>query len=149
MKLNPLKDFGSIFERMSGGISVADSKYSKPIAEEKEESEMGELAVDVFETPTEIVIKAMVAGVHPNDLDISITREMVTIRGKRHDERTMQGDDYFYKELYWGSFSRSIVLPQEIDVDEASATQRNGLLTLKLPKIDKKRAAKLKIKYDE
>jgi HSP20 family protein len=108
--------------------------------------EEAELTVDVYQTPDMIVIKSMAAGVRPEDLDINITRDMVTISGKREEDRTVKGDDYFVKELYWGSFSRTISLPEEIDVDESEAIEKHGLIILKLPKLDKKRQAKLKIK---
>jgi HSP20 family protein len=93
-----------------------------------------------------IIMKAMIAGVRPEDLDISITRDMVTIKGKREEEKTAKDDDYFIRELYWGSFSRTITLPEEIDVDEAEAIEKHGLLILKLPKLDKKKQSKLKVK---
>ena len=106
----------------------------------------GELTVDVYQTADMIVIKTMIAGVRPEDLDISITRDIVTIKGKREEERIARDDDYFMRELYWGSFSRTITLPQEIDVDESEAVEKHGLLILKLPKLDKKRQSKLKVK---
>lgn len=111
-----------------------------------EEEEAGELAVDVYQTPTHIIIKAMIAGVRPEDLDVSITRDMVTIRGKR--ERAVEGTagDFFFQELYWGSFTRTIVLPQEVEIEDAEATEKHGLLSIKLPKLDKGRQAKLKVK---
>ena len=111
-----------------------------------DEQEEGELTVDVYQTPTEIIIKTMVAGVKPEDLDISITRDMVTIKGKRETERMVQDEDYFHKELYWGSFSRDIMLPTEIDVEESEAIEKHGLLVLRLPKIDKNRQTRLKVK---
>jgi HSP20 family protein len=110
------------------------------------ESQDAELTVDVFQTPDSIVIKAMTAGVDPNDLDISIARDMVVIHGHREEEKTARTDDYFVQELYWGSFSRTISLPEEVDVDEADAVCKHGLLILKLPKLDKKRQTKLKVK---
>jgi len=113
---------------------------------EEETEEEGELTVDVYQTADMIVIKSMIAGVRPEDLDISITRDMVTIHGKREEERVASEDDYFTRELYWGSFSRTISLPQEIDVDEAEAIEKHGLLILKLPKMDKRRQSKLKVK---
>lgn len=113
---------------------------------EEATEEEGELTIDVYQTADTIVIKSMIAGVRPEDLDIAITRDMVTIRGKREEERIASDDDYFTRELYWGSFSRSISLPQEIDVDEAEAIEKHGLLILKLPKLDKKRQSKLKVK---
>ncbi len=124
---------------------VAISSSSEP-TEITEEEEAGELAVDVYQTQTHIVIKAMIAGVRPEDLDVSITRDMVTIRGKRERHTEGTHGDFFFQELYWGSFARSIVLPQEIEIEEAEATEKHGLLIIRLPKLDKGRQAKLKVK---
>ncbi|OHA88439.1 MAG: hypothetical protein A2741_00720 [Candidatus Zambryskibacteria bacterium RIFCSPHIGHO2_01_FULL_43_27] len=153
------KDKRSFFERLTGSVRMDDEgsdeevdSYQKPqtSSEKKtwmeESAEEGQLTVDVYETPTEIVIKTMVAGVKPEDLDVSITREMVTIRGKREEDRTVSSDDYFHRELYWGTFSRAIVLPKEIDIEEAEAIEKYGLLILKLPKLDKHKEARLKVK---
>lgn len=106
----------------------------------------GELAVDVYQTPEAIVVKALIAGVHPNSVDISLTREMLTISGTRADEREVDEEHYFQRELYWGSFSRTILLPEEVDVDLAEASERHGVLMIRLPKINKKRQTKLKVR---
>jgi HSP20 family protein len=100
----------------------------------------------MYQNPTDIVIKTMVAGVKPEDLDISITRDMVTIRGRRTENAEVSDGDFFHKELYWGAFSRTIVLPAEIEIEEAEAKETHGLLTLTLPKIDKNRQSKLKVR---
>jgi len=113
---------------------------------EEEEEKDGELTVDVYQTSDNIIIKTMVAGVRPEDLDISITRDVVTIRGRREEERGIKDEDYFTRELYWGSFSRIVNLPQEIDVEESEAVEKHGLLIIKLPKIDKGRQTRLKVK---
>ncbi|MEN9912739.1 MAG: hypothetical protein RLY66_147 [Candidatus Parcubacteria bacterium] len=113
---------------------------------EEETDKDAELTVDVYQTSDMIVVKAMIAGVRPEDLDVSITRDQVTVRGTREEERVANDDDFFFRELYWGSFSRTIELPEEIDVDEAEAVEKHGLLILKLPKLDKKRHSKLKVK---
>ncbi len=113
---------------------------------EEESDKDAELTVDIYQTSDMIIIKSMIAGVRPEDLDISITRDMVTINGKREEERSVKEEDYYVRELYWGSFSRSIQLPEEIDVDEAEAVEKHGLLILKLPKLDKKKQARLKVK---
>ena len=105
-----------------------------------------ELAVDVYQTSDAIVVKALVAGVQPTSIDISLTREMLTISGSREDEREVDEENYFQRELYWGSFSRTILLPEEVDVDLAEATERHGILMLRLPKINKKRQTKLKVR---
>ena len=106
----------------------------------------GELAVDVYQTPDAIVVKALVAGVQPTSIDIALTREMLTISGTREDEREVEEDNYFQRELYWGSFPRTILLPEEIDVDLAEATEKHGILMIRLPKINKKRQTKLKVR---
>ncbi len=112
----------------------------------EETVEEGQLTVDVYQTPNDIVIKTIVAGLKPEDLDISISRDMVTIRGKREEVREASDDDYFHRELYWGTFSRTILLPEEIDVEASEATERHGLLIIKLPKVDKRRQTKLRVK---
>lgn len=112
----------------------------------EESAEEGQLTVDVYQTATDIIIKTIVAGVKPEDLDISISRDMVTIRGKREEIREVSEDDYFHRELYWGTFSRTILLPEEIDVETSEATERHGLLSIRLPKVDKRRQTKLRVK---
>ncbi|MBX4192445.1 Hsp20/alpha crystallin family protein [Candidatus Parcubacteria bacterium] len=125
-----------------GGGPMHTSPAPEPLVEEAE----GELAVDVYQTPTHIIIKAMIAGVKPEDLDVSITRDMVTLRGKRERHTEGTAGDFFFSELYWGSFARTIVLPQEVEIEEAEATEKHGLLTIRLPKLDKGRHAKLKVR---
>ena len=145
------KDRRSFFERLTGSVSLSDHIENEP-PEAKEENwinntpEEGELNVDVYQNQNEIIIKTMVAGVKPEDLDVAISRDMVTIKGKRENERTIADDDYFHRELYWGSFSRTVILPQEIDVDAAEAVEKHGLLIIKLPKLDKNRSTKLKVR---
>ncbi|HET8581249.1 MAG TPA: Hsp20/alpha crystallin family protein [Candidatus Paceibacterota bacterium] len=114
--------------------------------QELETENEGELAVDVYQTPDAIVVKALVAGVLPNNIDISVSRDMLTISGTREDEREVEDDGYFQRELYWGSFSRTILLPEEVDVDMADASERHGILIIRLPKINKARQAKLKVR---
>jgi HSP20 family protein len=166
------RDKKSLFEWLTGGGNEGDysfddlesggSSYAPPVVrklapnrgpaslmieDDAPEAETdGELAVDVYQTPTHIIIKAMIAGVKPEDLDVSITRDMVTIRGKREQHTESTSGDFFFQELYWGTFSRTIVLPQEVEIEEAEATEKHGLLMIKLPKLDKGRQAKLKVK---
>jgi len=135
----------------SNDTEIDDAETTELEEAEKEDSilddeEEGQLAVDMCQTPTEIIIKTMVAGVKPEDLDIAITRDMVTIRGKRAESYEASENDFFHKELYWGSFSRTIVLPAEVEIEEAEASEKHGLLTLVLPKIDKNRQSKLKVR---
>lgn len=132
--------------------TAPSSKFSKVTPQEEshsswqEEEVGGQLAVDVYQTPGEIIVQTMVAGVRPEDLSINITRDMITIRGKREENRTISEENYFTKELYWGSFSRTILLPQEIDPESTEAIEKHGLLIIKLPKLDKGRQTSIKVK---
>jgi HSP20 family protein len=114
--------------------------------EEEMEEEEGELSVDVYQTSTDIIIEAMVAGVKPEDLHLSITRDMVTIKGKRDANNAVGDDDYFYRELYWGNFTRTILLPHEVIIEDSEAVEKHGLLIIRMPKIDKAKQTKLKVK---
>jgi len=141
----------SFFEKLTGIVKLDENEEEKDLMEENaltdDDSETdGELAIDMYQTPTEIIIKTMVAGVKPEDLDISITRDMVTIQGKREESNDVVGNDFFHKELYWGSFSRTIVLPDEVEVEDAEAVNKNGLLIITMPKIDKHKQAKVKVR---
>jgi len=99
--------------------------------------EEGELAIDLYETKDSLVLQAVIGGMKADDLDISITNDMITIRGERQREESGQIDKFYYEECFWGAFSRSLVLPQEVNADKAKATIKNGLLTIVLPKLEK------------
>ena len=126
-----------------------------PVAEqktaphEKEQQEQlpttieGQLTIDVYQTNDDIVIKSTIAGVSPEDVDITVTKEMVTIKGKRVKDEEIRDEDYFYQECYWGAFSRSVILPFDVDSNKAVATIKNGILTLRLPRL---KTQKIKVK---
>jgi HSP20 family protein len=122
-----------------------DTKKMKEDWVEEEASE-GQLTVDVYQTPTDIVVKTLTAGVKPANLDISITRDMVIVKGRREEINEVTEENYTHKELYWGAFSRTVMLPQEIDVDTSTATESHGMLTIRMPKLNKEREAKLKVR---
>lgn len=111
-----------------------------------EEPQEGELPVDMYHTGDAIVIRALVAGVSPDDLDIAITRDMVTIKGRREEYQEVGDEDYYHRELFWGSFSRTLLLPEEVLIDEAEAQEKHGMLEIKLPKVDKERSTRLKVR---
>lgn len=149
----------SFFERLTGGIMnqdeeveefVAKSPQKKELHKEEldNEEEIGQLTVDMYQTPNEIIIQTIVAGVKQEDLDVSVAQDMITIKGKRQRTREMSEENYYYKELYWGSFSRSMMLPQEIDPDQIDATLKHGVLTVRLPKINKEKVQRIKIKSE-
>lgn len=94
----------------------------------------GELVVDVFETKEDFVVSAAIAGVQIKDLDISLEKDMMIIKGNRCDPHEQSNKKYFYQECYWGPFSRKVVLPEDIDIDKADAQIDKGILTIKIPK---------------
>lgn len=133
--------------RREGGKEInGNSENNQPTEKKWEEDVDAELTVDLYQTPSDIIVQTMVAGVSPDNLSITITRDMITIKGKREENQSIDKENYFVQELYWGSFSRTISLPEEVDPEEAEAVERHGLLIIKLPKLDKNRETKLKIK---
>ena len=103
----------------------------------------GELAVDVYQTEEEIVIQSTIAGIKPESLDISVENDVVTIRGIRERPEEDGERDYFYQECYWGPFSRKIILPEETDPSRTDATMKEGVLTIRIPKIQKEKKRKI------
>jgi HSP20 family molecular chaperone IbpA len=161
----------SFFERLSGSVPVSDDYDAfdddvmpvrrtvssgptpmntpvqpAPAFPYDDEPVEGQLPVDVYQTPNEIVIRTFIAGVRPDEISLSISRDMVVIEGARAERDSVADDNYSVRELFWGSFSRTILLPQEIDVDNSSATAKDGLLSLILPKLDKAKQTKLRVK---
>jgi len=156
----------SFFDRLSGSVPAGDydpfdddlpiqaaktqvqqraapSSVGRNIPEDDAE---GQLPVDVYQTANEIVIRAFVAGVRADDLNVSISRDMVVIEGSREEREQIPQTDYFTRELFWGAFARTILLPQEADVENSSAASKDGLLTIILPKHDKARQTKIRVK---
>lgn len=131
-----MEDF---FEDDNLEVKLASTKK-----ESRQESE-GQLTIDVFQTDDDVVIQSTIAGVSDKDLDISVTNDMVTIKGSRTPEQKVRPLDYYYQELYWGAFSRSIILPVDVDADNARASMKNGILTIRLPKLDRIRTKKIKV----
>lgn len=105
----------------------------------------GQLAVDVYQTPNDIVVKAPIAGVAPNDIDISLTDDVLTIKGRRVREENARPEDYFCQECYYGVFSRSIILPTAVATDQSDAAFINGVLTITIPKAEKARTKRLNV----
>lgn len=109
----------------------------------------GQLAIDVHQTPESVVVKAPIAGVRPEDLDIDINDEVITIKGSRKANDSIDKGNYFVQECYWGAFSRSYVLPVAVDPSGASASLKDGILTVTIPKQERTKTHKITIKTEE
>ena len=150
------KNMSNFFKKLAG---IDNKTPEKTVGEEvgirdgeeinewmDDDYEEGQLSIDVYQTPKTIVVKSTIAGVKPEDIDISINNDMLTIRGKREEEEKIKDDDYLYRECYWGSFSRSIILPVEVKAEEIEAILENGVLTIILPKSKATKQISVKIK---
>lgn len=108
--------------------------------------EVGQLSLDIYQTDKEIVILAPVAGVTEKDISISITDDVLVIRGERSAKEEVPEENYYTKECFWGNFSRSIVLPLETDTKKISASFENNVLEIRIPKTEKEHTKIIKIK---
>lgn len=108
----------------------------------------GQLALDIYQTPTHIVIVAPIAGVKMPDIDVSITEDVLTIKGKRYLEFDIPDEDYFTQECFWGDFSRSIVLPASVDASKISASFKDAVLKITIPKAEKVKTKIVRIKSE-
>lgn len=143
-------------EKKKGDVSRVDYNDEDERETEAEEKtneewlnsdyEEGQLSIDVYQTSDKIVVKSTIAGVKPGDIDISINNDMLTIRGKREVNEKINEEDYLHKECYWGAFSRSIILPVEIEAEKVEASLENGVLTIILPKAKSAKQISIKVK---
>ncbi|MFH0829522.1 MAG: Hsp20/alpha crystallin family protein [Candidatus Kerfeldbacteria bacterium] len=155
------KEGRSAEEFFSAVLTERETKTDPPVSTQQEgprtnekwlnENFEGQLAVDVYQTDNTVVIQSTLAGVKVEDIDITVNNDMVTIRGLRRHEQDIPAQSYFYQECYWGGFSRSIILPYDVKGEKVSATLKNGILTVVLPKADKPRSKNIKVReeYEE
>lgn len=106
----------------------------------------GQLTIDVYQTDNDVVIKSTIAGVKPEDLDVSINNDMITIRGERRQDEQVAPENYYYQECYWGSFSRSVILPIDVMADKIEASMKNGILTVRMPKAINAKTKKIQVR---
>ena len=150
------KEKKTFFEKLTGSMPEnadyeEDGGYNPSnadIGRESIDDEEGQLAVDVFQGENEVIIQSIVAGVKPDDLDISINKDSVTIRGKRESNRLTEKEDAVCQELYWGGFSRTISLSDEIDAENSEASTKNGILTIRLPLARKIQTKKIRVQEE-
>jgi len=115
-------------------------------------SNLGEAAapaLDVYQTANEVVVKAALPGLKPEDINVDITGDVLTIRGETKAEQEIKKEDYLYQERRYGSFSRSVVLPGQLKPDKAEATLEEGILTLSIPKVEEAKPKAIRVKPKE
>jgi len=149
--VNIFKKLSGLEERLATDMGPAEPKEDETEAAPQSEwlggdYDEGQLSIDVFQTPNTIVVKSTIAGVKPGDIDISINNDMLTIRGKREIQERIAEENYLIKECYWGGFSRSIILPVEVDAEKVEASLDNGILTITLTKAKSAKQISVKVK---
>lgn len=112
----------------------------------EEAMEDGQLAIDVYQDADYVIVKSIVGGVRPEDLDVDVTGDMVTIKGSRERNEEVADENYYYQECFWGSFSRSVILPCDIQKEKVEASMKNGILTVRLPKVEKNMATRIEVR---
>lgn len=140
-------------EKLEASKPENQEKEKKKEKEKEKEKwppeEEGQLTIDVYQTESDIVIKSTIAGVKSEDIDVTIANDMITIKGLRRQDESMPQENYYYQELYWGPFSRSVILPIDVDTDKVRASMKNGILTIKLPKVEKAKTKIIKVREIE
>ncbi len=146
---NEDQDQGVIIEEVEEEVTVAPRQQQATPKEGNEDwlnDFEGQLNIDMYQTKDNVIIKSTIAGVRPEDIDITVANDMVTIKGSRRKEENIPQDDYFYQECYWGNFSRSVIIPVDIDSEEIEADLKDGILTVIIPKAAKAKTKKVKVK---
>jgi len=144
MPREPLAELRAMREAMQ---RLFEEAFLRPFAPSLLEGLLSRvLPLDLYQTPDEVVVKATLPGVQPEDVEVSVVGNVLTIRGEAKAERQAEGATYYLRERRFGTFSRSVVLPAEVDVDRAEAVFENGVLTLTLPKSEQAKPKTITIK---
>ncbi len=129
----------TLFQKKQEAPATERKKPSEDITPQQEGwnlFEEGQLLLDMYELPDAIIVQSLVAGIDPEHLEISLHNDMLTIRGSREEQSDLYDDQYLLRECYWGSFSRSIIIPVPVQTGGIQATFKNGVVTIILPKAE-------------
>jgi HSP20 family protein len=144
-ELAPFKEF----ERMRRDMDrLWDSFFEGGLRRRTEGAGEWLPSLDVSETKNELVVKAEVPGMDPKDIDISLSDGMLTIKGEKKQEKEEKEADYHLVERSYGSFTRSVQLPKEVQSEKINASYKNGILKITLPKSEEAKKKEIKIKVE-
>ncbi len=105
-----------------------------------------ELPINMHQTKGEVVVRAALPGIKPDEVDITITGDILTIKGEHKEEQETREEDYMYREQRYGTFRRSVAIPVQVKHDKAEATFEDGILTLTIPKVEEVKPKQIKVK---
>lgn len=140
----PMRELATMRQMMDRMLD--DDFFRFPSAWERSGGEVASLALDVAEKDDVYVVKASLPGVNPEDVDITLTDNVLTIRGETKADNEIKQENYHLRERRFGSFMRSITLPNAVDADKIEAVNENGVLTLTLPKAETVKPRKIEVK---
>ncbi|HEV8437760.1 MAG TPA: Hsp20/alpha crystallin family protein [Methylomirabilota bacterium] len=140
-EMEPFRDLGDIQHEMNRLFDTFFGRPGEPSGRER----VWAPAVDMYETKDELVITAELPGLNEKDIHLSITGDMLTLRGERHWDQEVKQDNYYRGERWFGKFERALPLPVPVQADKVKATYRDGVLTVKLPKVEEIKPKEIKI----
>ncbi len=143
VRWEPFRDMVSLREAMD---RLFEESFVRPLEGARAPSVGGSLAVDMYEKEDSLVVKAAVPGIKAEDLDITVTGDMLNIKGEAKAEEEVEEENYHRREFRYGSFCRSVRLPIEVDADQADASFADGILTLTFAKPEEKRPKSVTVK---
>jgi HSP20 family protein len=143
VRWDPLRDMVSLRQAID---RLFEESFVRPRGWSAPSEGIASLALDVIESDEDVTIKASIPGVKPEDIDISITGDMLTIKGETCEEREEEKGHYHLRERCFGAFQRAIRLPTMVKADKANAEFEQGVLTLTLPKVEEVKPKSIKIK---
>jgi HSP20 family molecular chaperone IbpA len=152
----------SFFKRLAGmksklenpdlniDLAKATLPIPTPLTIESQEVDgpVGQLTVDIYHTPSDIVVESAIAGANPEDIDVVVANDSISIKGLRRRGSESSDAEYLHQECYWGKFTRSIILPEEVDPENASVKFKNGILSVRMPKMNRRKTKKLEVRMD-
>lgn len=149
MAIERWQPFSELMSLRQAMDRLFEDRFVRPSRAVSALGEVAAPALDVYQTPTEIVVKAALPGLKPEDVNIDITGETLEIKGERKAEQEIKKDDYLYQERRYVAYSRSVVLPSGLKTDKAEATMEDGILTLTIPKVEEVKPKKISVKAKE
>lgn len=141
--------YGTYEPETGNGQAIQRQLCSAVSCSGRPRAEVAGPALDVYQTPNEVVVKATLPGLKPEDVGIDITGDTLMIKGETKAEEEIKKEDYLYQERRYGAFSRTVVLPNGLKTDSADATMEDSLLTLTIPKAEEVKPKAIKVKPKE
>ncbi|NQT50334.1 Hsp20/alpha crystallin family protein [Candidatus Kuenenbacteria bacterium] len=129
--------------------NVREHFFAPALTEETDIPEEAQLSIDIYQDEDHLYVVTPIAGINPKSLDISLDKDILTIRGERNKEFSADPKSYIYQECYWGKFSRSVILPLPVKATKVEANFKEGVLKITLPKEEESRKVEIKVKASD